>query len=80
MALGLELDEHGQPQPQPLRVEQRNTAENVAILFKALDPLPARRGGQVDGFGQVLEGHRRVALKQGEDVLVETVHIDRRLA
>ena len=66
-------DEGGEVQPEPLRVELRGVASNVAALFEALDAIVNGGCLEADDRPQFGKGRARVALQRVEELEVELV-------
>jgi hypothetical protein len=71
---GLDRDEHGDAEPDFFRRHQCDAAQNHAVGFQPLQPLPARRRGQSDALADLGNGERGVLLHHGENLAVDGVH------
>ncbi len=74
MVAGLDRNEHGDAEPDLLRIDQRDAARDDAVGLQPLQPLPARRRRQADTLADFGDGQRGVLLDDGEDLSVDGIH------
>ena len=74
MVAGLDRDEHGDAEPDLVRVDQRDALGDDAVGLQPLDALPARRRRQADALADFGDRERGVLLHHGEDLAVDGVH------
>jgi hypothetical protein len=77
MVGALDLDEHGDAEPDLVLVDQRHPAQDHAVGLEPLDALPARALGQADALCDLGRRKRSVPLEDGEDapvIIVEHGH------